>query len=110
MSLLSQIKHAFHNVEHKVKDVVHGVSHIAANGASANDIAHGRLCGALHDEVSVRAKTFQVDAAVRTPVRHADAGASVDLQLSAALGKMAACAKQMAAKKADHNSDSAGPR
>lgn len=110
MSLLSQLKHAFHNVEHKVKDVVHGVGHVATNGASANDIAHGRLCGALHDGVSVRTKTFQADTVVRAPLGHAHAGASVDLHLSAALDKMAAFAKQMATKKPDHNGDSAGPR
>ena len=108
MSLLSHLKHAFHNVEHTVKDVVHGVGHVATNGASANDIAHGRLCGALHDGVSVRAKTFQADTAVRAPLGHADAG--VDLHLSTALDKMAAFAKQMATKKPDHNGDLAGTR
>ena len=109
MSLLSQLKHAFHNVEHKVKDVVHGVGHVA-NGLSANDIAHGRLCGALHDGVSVRTKTITADTVVRAPLGHAHAGASVDLHLSAALDKMAACAKQLATKKSDHNGDPAGPR
>ena len=110
MSLLSQLKHAFHNVEHTVKDVVHGLGHVATNGGNANDIAHGRLCGALTDGVGARAKMVKADTVMRPPLAHAAAGASVDLHLSMALDKIAACAKQMAAKRADHASDPAGPR
>ena len=114
MGLFSKLKHAFHNIghaiEHVAKDVAHGIEHVAKDIGNAaheaanavNDIAHGRLRAALNDMASVGTNLAKGLTDVEKTAVDAAADATVDLHLSKAMDKMAASAKQMAAKMADN--------
>lgn len=120
MGLFSGIKHAFqhiaHAIEHVVKDVAHGIEHVAKDIGNAaheaantvNDIAHGRLRAAMNDMANIGTNLAKGLTDVEKTAVDAAADATVDLHLSKAMDKMAASAKQLAAKLADNTVKAVG--